>query len=93
MIGPDGMTWFIVGVSVASFIALLILIAITWCIVSYCRKRKRVQNSDRVNSSDSSRRGDETPESQLRLPEHGKSYNVKDTRNLADISAIHPFGQ
>ncbi len=89
------MTWFIVGVSVASFMALLILIAIICCIVSFCRKRKRVHDSgDRVNSSDSSRKGDETPESAMRLPGHGRSYNTSDTRNIADISAtMHPYGQ
>ena len=87
------MTWFIVGVSVASFMAFLILIAIICCIVSCCRKRKRVQNGDHVNSSDSSRKGDETPESAMRLPGHGTSYNISDTRNIADISAsIQPYG-
>jgi hypothetical protein len=93
VIGPDGMTWFIVGISVASFMALLILIAITCCIVSFCRNRKRVQNGEIFNSSDSSRKGDETPNSAMRLPAPGTSYNISDTRNIAEISAsIQPYG-
>lgn len=72
IIGPDGMTWFIVGVSVASFMALLLLIAIICCIVACCRKRKKVNTiGERVSSSDSSRKGDETPNSTMRLPGNG----------------------
>ncbi len=92
MIGPDGMTWFIVLVSVASFMALLLLIAIICCIVSCCRKRKKVQDGN--SSSDSSIKGDETPDSAIRrLPgASGTSYNVNNTRNAADVSiSLHPY--
>jgi hypothetical protein len=68
------MTWFIVGVSVASFMALLLLIAIICCIVHCCRKRKKVgvDGNERVNSSDSSRKGEDTPNHVLRQPGAGK---------------------
>ena len=91
MLGPQGMTWFIVGVSVASFIAFLILVAIIWCIVAFCRKRKKVRSVDgeRHHSDSSSNKGDETPDSAMRLPGHGKSNNDM-TRNLADISVNVP---
>jgi len=67
ILGPQGMTWFIVGVSVASFIALLILIAIICCIVHCCRNRKKVVSSFIGD-------GDMTPDSAMRLPGHGKFF-------------------
>ena len=38
-LGPDGMTWLIVAISVASFMALMILISIIICIIYCCRRK------------------------------------------------------
>ena len=97
MIGPDGMTWFIVGVSVASFMAFLLIVAIICCIVACCRRRKRVQDGERVSSADSSRRrDDETPHSgrgkNNEKSRQGRSYDPNNTRNVAEISVSVPFG-
>ena len=69
------MTWFIVGVTVASFMALLILISIICCIVYCCRNRKKVfaDLSDRDSSADSSRVGVETPDHATRNGAQGTS--------------------
>ncbi len=41
-LGPDGMTWLIVALSVAGFIALLLVIAIIIAIVYCFRKKEKV---------------------------------------------------
>ena len=41
-LGPDGMTWLIVAISVASFMALLIVISIIIAIVYCCRRNDKV---------------------------------------------------
>jgi|LauGreDrversion4_2_1035121.scaffolds.fasta_scaffold575973_1 hypothetical protein len=71
------MTWFIVGVTVASFMALLLLISIICCIVYCCRNRRKVfaDLADRESSADSSRVGVETPDTALRNPAHGKTIS------------------
>lgn len=78
ILGPQGMTWFIVGVSVASFMALLLLIAIICCIVRCCRRRKRVHHGtgEHSDSFDSYKHGDETPDSAVRHPGNGKFSTV-----------------
>jgi hypothetical protein len=63
------MTWFIVGISVASFIALLLLVSIICCIVACWRGRWKVKSYiGDDNSENSSNKGDETPDSAMRLP-------------------------
>lgn len=89
VIGPDGMTYFIVGVSIASFMALLILIAIICCIVSCCRKHKKVNSVDSDNSRHNS--VDITPDSAMRLPGNGMTRDDL-TRNAADVSLNIPYG-
>jgi hypothetical protein len=41
-LGPDGMTWLIVAISVASFMALLIVVSIIIGIVYCCRRKDKV---------------------------------------------------
>jgi hypothetical protein len=41
-LGPDGMTWLIVAISVASFMALLIVLSIIIGIVYCCRRKEKV---------------------------------------------------
>lgn len=85
------MTWYIVGISVASFIALLLLISIICCIVACYRGRWKVKSYIGDDHSDSSsNKGDETPDSAMRLPGGpGKLINSL-TQNKGDISVNIP---
>jgi hypothetical protein len=44
-VGPQGFTWYIVALSVASFMGFLILVTIIICIVKCCRKDPEVSTS------------------------------------------------
>jgi hypothetical protein len=81
------MTWYIVGISVASFIAFLLLISIICCIVACYRRRKKVMSIIADDHSDSSsNKGDETPDSAMRLPGGPGNLINNLSRNIGDVS-------